>query len=134
LAISTKGIEHHVLKDTSTEGVNSIDFAEFMEELILKQDPTKNFILVMDNAAIHRTDRIKDIFTQYMVPTLHLPPYSPDYNPIECVYGEMKRFIQNNHVNDMMIEAVSDAMNRVSLNNIQQYIEKSKQRYAVPSV
>ena len=66
----------------------------------------------MDNAAIRRTDRIKEIFTHYMVSTLHYP----DYNPIECVFVEMKWFIQNNQVKDIMIET----MNRVSLNNIQQ--------------
>jgi len=134
LAISYNGIEHYTLKDTSNEGVNSQDFAEFIEELILKQNPIKNFIMVMDNAAIHRTEKIKNLFTSYMVSCLHLPPYSPDYNPIECVFGEMKRFIQNNHMKEMMMEAVTTSLDSVSLNNIQQYIEKSKQRYAIASV
>lgn len=56
-----------------------------MKEL---HEPT---IIVMDNASFHNLKRIQDIVKKdyhYVIP---LPPYSPDFNPIEKTFGSMKR-------------------------------------------
>jgi transposase len=50
----------------------------------------------MDNASFHRTDRILQLCEEAGVKLLYLPPYSPDLNPIEEFFAELKAFIKRN--------------------------------------
>jgi len=67
------------------------DFFEdwFENELLPKMPCGCTFI--MDNAAFHRKKRLEDIAKRYNGNLLFLPPYSPDYNPIEKVWANMKK-------------------------------------------
>jgi transposase len=46
----------------------------------------------MDNAPFRRKKKL----TRGKARLLFLPPYSPDYNPIEKSWANMKRFLRNN--------------------------------------
>ena len=44
----------------------------------------------MDNARIHRTDKIKQLLKIYEVVAFTFPPYSPELNKIEITFGRLK--------------------------------------------
>jgi transposase len=44
----------------------------------------------MDNASFHRTERIEQMCADAGVKLVYLPPYSPDLNPIEEFFAELK--------------------------------------------
>lgn len=48
----------------------------------------------IDNASIHHSERVQQLCDDAGVVLLYLPPYSPDLNPIEEFFGELKRNIQ----------------------------------------
>jgi transposase len=50
----------------------------------------------MDNASFHHTERISDMCADAGVKLVYLPPYSPDLNPIEEFFAELKHFIRRN--------------------------------------
>lgn len=50
----------------------------------------------MDNASFHHSDRIEQMCLEAGVKLVYLPPYSPDLNPIEEFFAELKAFIQQN--------------------------------------
>lgn len=52
-------------------------------------------IIIMDNARFHSKKRLRLYALVYKVTILFLPAYSPDYNPIEMVWANMKRFLRN---------------------------------------
>lgn len=52
----------------------------------------------MDNASFHHSDRIEEMCTDAGVKLVYLPPYSPDLNPIEEFFSELKAFIRRNWV------------------------------------
>ncbi len=53
-------------------------------------------IIVMDNAAIHH---VEDVISTIQVLLLRfLPPYSPDYNPLEESFSKVKAFLKANQV------------------------------------
>lgn len=47
-------------------------------------------IIVMDNLAAHRTKSVRSLCRQWDVRVVYLPPYSPEFNPIENVWAWMK--------------------------------------------
>jgi transposase len=49
----------------------------------------------MDTARFHRKKELRKL-AGGKVRLLFLPPYSPDYNPIEKSWANMKRFLSNN--------------------------------------
>jgi transposase len=48
----------------------------------------------MDNALFHHSERIEQMCTEAGVKLVYLPPYSPDLNPIEEFFAELKAFIR----------------------------------------
>jgi transposase len=48
----------------------------------------------MDNASIYRSERIEQMCRDAGVILVYLPPYSPDLNPIEEFFAELKSFIK----------------------------------------
>ena len=51
-------------------------------------------VVVMDNVAFHRSERSKDLIEAVGGRVIFLPPYSPDLNPIEKFWANMKRWIK----------------------------------------
>lgn len=58
--------------------------------------PGKNSVLVMDNAKIHHDEEMINLIESIGCRVLFLPPYSPDYNPIELAFSTLKRWIRGN--------------------------------------
>jgi transposase len=54
-------------------------------------------VLVLDNASIHRSPRLRELCEAYSVALEFLPPYSPDFNPIEATFHNLKAWIQRNY-------------------------------------
>ena len=50
----------------------------------------KHSVVVMDNAAFHKTQKTKDLIQKNGHTLEYLPPYSPDLNPIEHKWAHAK--------------------------------------------
>ena len=53
-------------------------------------NPLPNSVLIMDNASIHKSAGVRALCDEFGVGLEFLPPYSPDYNPIEESFAELK--------------------------------------------
>ena len=51
-------------------------------------------VLVMDNLSVHKTKRVRDALEKIGVRILFLPPYSPDFNPIEKAFAKLKALLR----------------------------------------
>jgi transposase len=71
-------------------------FEDFVEQLLhhCRPYPEPNSVLIMDNASFHHGERIEQMCHEAGVKLLYLPPYSPDLNPIEEFFAELKAFIK----------------------------------------
>jgi len=63
----------------------------FLREL-KKQHPTQHVVVVWDNAPCHRRKDMQEIDGLTVVP---LPPYSPELNPAERYFEEIRRVTAN---------------------------------------
>ena len=50
--------------------------------------------VVMDNASFHKSPKTKKLIESVGCQVIFLPPYSPDLNPIEKFWANMKRWIK----------------------------------------
>lgn len=73
-------------------------FADYVEQLLphCGRWPEPKSVLVMDNASFHHTERLEQMCYDAGVKLTYLPPYSPDLNPIEEFFAELKAFIKKN--------------------------------------
>lgn len=76
-------------------GVNGDTFYNFVQSCLLPHImPFNGFnphsVVVLDNASIHHVDGIVHMIEEVGALVLFLPPYSPDYNPIEEAFGKLK--------------------------------------------
>ena len=49
----------------------------------------------MDNATFHKSHKTRELIKSAGCEILFLPPYSPDLNPIEVFWANLKKNIQN---------------------------------------
>ncbi|OGE55430.1 hypothetical protein PENARI_c004G00238 [Penicillium arizonense] len=73
-------------------------FEDFIEQLLKHcgKWPEPKSVIVMDNASFHHSERIEQMCSDAGVKLVYLPPYSPDLNPIEEFFAELKAFIRRN--------------------------------------
>ena len=76
----------------------------------------------MDNAKIHMFKELEDACHQCGARLIYLPPYSPELNPIEVCFGQLKRWIQKNAnlVFPLYPEMVLDVAMRACTKDIKQ--------------
>lgn len=60
-------------------------FLSFLERSVLLDVPAGH-TLVMDNLGAHRTQLVRDACTAKGIHVKYLPPYSPEWNPIEAAW------------------------------------------------
>ena len=60
--------------------------------------PGRNSVIVMDNCQIHQHQYIQEIIEEAGCKLVMLPPYSPNYNPIEIAFGLLKTWIARHHM------------------------------------
>lgn len=58
--------------------------------------PGSNSVIVMDNARIHHNADLISLLEGLGCRVIFLPPYSPDYNPIETAFSIIKSWIKRN--------------------------------------
>ena len=69
-------------------------FNIWVEGFLIKELKPGQFV-VMDNAAFHKSQKTKELIESVGCKVIFLPPYSPDFNPIEKFWANMKRWIRN---------------------------------------
>lgn len=55
-------------------------------------------VVILDNVSIHTNNDIARVIREAGHLVQYLPPYSPDYNPIELTFGVLKAWIRRNYV------------------------------------
>ena len=76
------------------EGAFKRDAVEaFFETTLLPALPAGS-VLVLDNARIHHGGRIAELVAGAGCSLLYLPPYSPDFSPIEPAWGYVKGLVR----------------------------------------
>lgn len=64
--------------------------------------PQDRSVLIMDNCAIHKLEVLREVVEAFGVLLVFLPPYSPDFNPIEESFSTCKSFHYHHVLNSLL--------------------------------
>jgi transposase len=104
-------------KVTGFYSINGHDVLEFPEnskkenfviflEKVREKNPYGRIVIILDNFRTHHALIVKEKAKELNIILLHLPPYSPDLNPIEFVWKSVKRIVSN--ISPLQIEELEN--------------------------
>lgn len=73
-------------------------------------------VVVMDNLTAHKGERVRELIEERGCQLVFLPPYSPDFNPIEQAFSKLKGLLRRAEARtrEALIEAMGAALSAVS--------------------
>ena len=94
-------------------------FAEYLKTQLAPSFASDR-ILVLDNSSVHKSKKVIATLESLNIKYLFLPPYSPDYNPIELLWSKMKTILRKLKArNKPHLEiAIRNALASMPLSNI----------------
>ncbi len=85
--------------ELTTNSVNGDSFCDFVKGTLIPNmlpydglNPTS--IAVMDNCSIHHVNEVRSLLEHAGILSIYLPPYSPDFNPIETAFSHVKQYLK----------------------------------------
>jgi transposase len=76
------------------DGPINRDAFEVYVEKVLIPELSPGAIVIMDNLSSHKGPRVRQMIEAAGASLLYLPPYSPDFNPIENAFAKFKALLR----------------------------------------
>ena len=89
-AMTRKGLLATMTVESPTDGDVFLSYLE--QVLCPRLEPGQ--VVVMDNLSAHKVAGVRQCIEAAGAQLLYLPPYSPDYNPIEPCWGKIKQCLR----------------------------------------
>jgi transposase len=104
---------------TIDAGTGTDVFLAFVQQ-VLAPNLRRGDIVVVDNLAAHKSAVVREALAQVGAELLFLPPYSPEFNPIERAWAKLKDALRRMHTltREAFDAAVATAMDGVTLDDI----------------
>jgi transposase len=88
--LGTEGVEAAMMIEGS---VDTVVFNAYCEQ-VLQPTLKAGDVVVLDNLGAHRASRIEEIAKECGARVIWLPPYSPDFSPIELMWSKVKTYLK----------------------------------------
>ncbi len=107
------------------EGATSCEVFEAYLEQVLTPALRHGQIVVMDNLTAHKGERVKQIIERRGCELVYLPPYSPDFNPIEEAFSKIKGLVRKAQARtrEALVEVIGRALDAVSARDAKAFFE-----------
>jgi transposase len=73
--------------------INRIAFETYVDKVLVPELEPGD-IVIMDNLSSHKGPRVREMIEAAGATLLFLPPYSPDFNPIENAFSKLKAHLR----------------------------------------
>ena len=90
-------------------------FEEYVEE-VLAPSLSPGQVVVMDNLGAHRGERVRGLIEGRGCELFFLPPYSPDFSPIEEAFSKIKALLRKASARTRgdLVEAIGSALSAIT--------------------
>lgn len=120
--IGAIGLKGKICKYSLVGATDGLTFVAFISQHLVPQ-LWEGACVVMDNCSIHKGKEIENLIEMAGAKLIYLPPYSPDFSPIENCWSKIKSILRSigarNYPN--LAQAIESAFNKVSLNDIRNW-------------
>jgi transposase len=82
-------------------------------------------MVVMDNLTAHKGERVRELIEGRGCGLLYLPPYSPDFNPIEEAFAKLEGLLRKAEARgrEVLIEAMGRALEALTVRDARNFFE-----------
>ncbi len=100
----------------TVEGATTKAVFETYVEQVLVPSLRAGQVVILDNLSSHKGDRVRKLIEGVGCSLLYLPPYSPDFSPIEEAFSKIKALLRKSaaRVRGALVEAIGWAISRVT--------------------
>jgi transposase len=104
--------------------MNGPAFLAYAEQ-VLAPDLTPGDIVVMDNLPAHKVSGVRDAIEKAGASLCLLPPYSPDFNPIEMAFAKFKAMLRKAAARtiDELWTVIADCLSQFSPDECRNYFQ-----------
>lgn len=94
-------------------------------ENVLVPDLSPGDIVIMDNLPAHTVSGIREMIEAADARLLYLPPYSPDFNPIEMAFSKLKALLRKAaaRTRDELDDAIASAIEKYPADQCANYFK-----------
>lgn len=117
-----------------TKGTNAGHFKQFILDLLGrldKHEKYRNSVLVMDNASIHKNINIERMITRRGYRCQYLPSFSPELNPIENFWKEVKSPLKTEYLlsSGTLLPEIKRSAMAIPREHFRNYVQHSIDRF-----
>jgi transposase len=93
-------------------------------------------VMVMDNLSAHKGERVRELIEAKGCELVYLPPYSPDFNPIEQAFSKLKSYLREAcaRSRDALMEVIGEALRTITASDAEGYFKHCGYRAVVQSL
>lgn len=99
-------------------------FAAYLDQVL---GPTlrPGDVVVLDNLPVHKVAGLAEVAQKYGARLLYLPPYSPDFNPIELAFSKLKTWLRTAKARtcDVLEDAIRTAAEWITATNAKNWFD-----------
>jgi transposase len=112
--------------------IDNVSFLAYVEQ-VLVPSLRPGDVVVLDNLAVHKQPEVRAAITHAGAHLRFLPPYSPDFNPIELAFAKLKAFLRAMRPRrfDHVTELVAVALGLFTPTECQNFVRHCGYRFAV---
>lgn len=109
----------------AVEGPTTREVFETYLERVLVPSFRPGQVVVMDNLSSHKGSRVRELIEKRGCELLYLPPYSPDFNPIEEAFAKLKTLLRKAgaRTREALIEAIGQGLEAVTAKDAHGFFE-----------
>ena len=100
-------------------------FEAYLERVLAPTLRPGQVVVVMDNLASHKGEKVRELIEGRGCELLYLPPYSPDFNPIEEAFAKVKALLRKAgaRTREALVEALGAALDAVTVRDARGFLE-----------
>ena len=106
--------------------VNTEAFVGFVEQFLVPM-LRPGQVLILDNLPAHKSTEVDRLVESVGARVMRLPPYSPDFNPIEMAFSKVKSMLRKEAARtvDTLIDAIGRSLSSVTPSDAINYVRHS---------
>ena len=114
---------------------NRAVFETYLEDVLC---PTlkRGQVVVMDNLSSHKGERVRELIEGEGCELIYLPPYSPEFNPIEQAFSKLKNYLRDAcaRSQERLMEVIGEALHTITASDAEGSFKHCGYRAVVQSL